>query len=409
MTRESEGREPPELDVLRHRVAALETENLALYRAIRLLHQVSSLVRDALELEPTCYALLTGVTAGVGLGFNRAMLFITSDANDQGGGGEAARARLFAIAAVGPSDEREADLVWREIESLAPDLRALYQAGLNQAKAPGSLSRKVRELQVEVDANNPIGLAVRRQALVRGEGEDDLNGLLDLDTAVSVPLFDRHGLCGVLYADNRFTRRRADSITIEVLGMLADQAGLALENARRFERLAREARTDALTGLGHHGAMMNALQQAMAESQELAEPLGLAMIDLDDFKRVNDTHGHLAGDALLMAVAERLRDVTRGRELAFRYGGEEFAVLLPGARRDVLSKVGERLRKSVGARPFNVGEQTTLRVTCSVGLAELLPGDNAEALIDRADQALLTAKSSGKNCVRLADPPHTTQ
>ncbi|MCB9587271.1 MAG: sensor domain-containing diguanylate cyclase [Polyangiaceae bacterium] len=401
MTREVEGREPPELDVLRHRVAALETENLALYRAIRLLHQVSSLVRDALELEPTCYALLTGVTAGVGLGFNRAMLFITPDASERG------RACLSAIAAVGPTDEREADLVWREIESLAPDLRALYQAGLDQAKAPGSLGRRVRELEVQVDANNPIGLAVRRQALVRGEGDDDLNGLLDLETAVSVPLFDRHGLCGVLYADNRFTGRRADAITIEVLGMLADQAGLALENARRFERLAREARTDALTGLGHHGAMMAALQRAMAESQERSEPLSLAMIDLDDFKRVNDTHGHLAGDALLMAVAERLRDVTRGRELAFRYGGEEFAVLLPGAQRHVLQKVGERLRKSVGARPFSVSEKTTLRVTCSVGIAEQSPGDNAEALIDRADQALLEAKSSGKNCVRLASAPTT--
>ncbi|MCA9647655.1 MAG: GGDEF domain-containing protein, partial [Myxococcales bacterium] len=100
-------------------------------------------------------------------------------------------------------------------------------------------------------------------------------------------------------------------------------------------------------------------------------------------------------------------DVTRGRELAFRYGGEEFAVLLPGAQRHVLQKVGERLRKSVGARPFSVSEKTTLRVTCSVGIAEQSPGDNAEALIDRADQALLEAKSSGKNCVRLASAPTT--
>ncbi|MCA9628867.1 MAG: sensor domain-containing diguanylate cyclase [Myxococcales bacterium] len=394
MTQEDAGRDPPELDVLRHRVSALESENLSLYRAIHLLHQVSSLVRDALELEPTCYALLTGVTAGVGLGFNRAMLFTTSEASGD------ARTRLTAIAAVGPADEREADVVWREIESLAPDLRALYQAGLDQSKAPGSLSRQVRRLGVGVDANNPIGLAVRRQALVRGEGDDDLGGLLDLETAVAVPLFDRHGLCGVLYADNPFTKRRADTITIEVLGMLADQAGLALENARRFERLAREARTDALTGLGHHGAMMQALQDALADAARSSEPLGLAMIDLDDFKQVNDTHGHLAGDALLMAIAERLRDVTRGRELAFRYGGEEFAVLLPGAPQRVLSRVGERLRSSVGARPFNLNEQTTLRVTCSVGVAELRPGDNAETLIDRADQALLAAKSSGKNCVR---------
>ncbi len=398
MARDDAGREPPELDVLRHRVAALETENLALYRAIHLLHQVSSLVRDALELEPTCYALLTGVTAGVGLGFNRAMLFTTPDPADDD------RDWLSAIAAVGPSDEQEADAVWREIETLAPDLRALYQAGLDQAKAPGSLSRRVRELHVGVETNNPVGLAVRRQKLVRGEGEDDLGGLLDLETAVAVPLFDRHGLCGVLYADNRFTKRRPDTITIEVLGMVADQAGLALENARRFERLAREARTDALTGLGHHGAMMQALHKAMAESVESNEPLGLAMIDLDDFKRVNDTHGHLAGDALLMAVAERLRDVTRGRELAFRYGGEEFAVLLPGAPNHALARVGERLRASVGSRPFNLGEKTTLHVTCSVGVAEIQPGDLAEELIDRADQALLLAKSAGKNCTTLAPP-----
>jgi len=369
----------------------LRRENAALRQAVDLLHRVSNLVRQSLELEPTCYALLTGVTAGVGLGFNRAMLFFV-DERDRG--------RLRGVAAVGPADRQEADRIWKSIESDAPDLDALYQAGLRQRAERSALDTRVRALAVPVGGDTPIALAMRRGELVLSGGADDLGGLLHLPTAVAAPLRGAESVRGVLYADNCYTERPLDEAAELVLSLIADQAGRAIEHAHHYEELAERARLDALTGLEHHGRMQEALDSALARDPD--EPFALAMIDLDDFKRVNDSHGHLAGDALLCGLGERLRSVLRAGESPYRYGGEEFAVLLPGARRDDLASIGERLRRAVAESPFAAGAQKRLEVTCSVGVAARERGDTSDALIERADRALLAAKATGKNRVVVA-------
>jgi diguanylate cyclase (GGDEF)-like protein len=149
--------------------------------------------------------------------------------------------------------------------------------------------------------------------------------------------------------------------------------------------------------------MMEAVIAAVGDAQASGGPLGLAMIDLDDFKKVNDTRGHLVGDALLAGVAARLRAHVRAGEAAYRYGGEEFAVLLPGVDAAALRAAGERLRRALGERPYPVGAGRTLAITCSVGLAALGPGvADAHVLIHAADQALLSAKAAGKNRVEFA-------
>lgn len=382
------------VDPVDARVAELERENAALRQAVRLLHRVGNLVRDSLELEPTCYALLTGVTAGVGLGLNRAMLFFVDDDD---------RATLRGVAAVGPADEAEADRVWKSIEADAPDLVTLYQVGMKRRDAPGALDRAVRATTVPVAGDSPIALALVRGALVRGEGNDDLGGLLHLPTAIAAPLRGRDSMRGVLYADNRFTGRALDPVSELVLSLIADHAGRAIEQAHHFERVAREARTDALTELEHHGTMMQAVIAAVERARAEGSELGLAMIDLDDFKRVNDTYGHPVGDALLAGVAARLRSVLRAGERPYRYGGEEFAVLIPGAPRSELPAVAERLRHAVADRPFTVPSQGALAVTCSVGVAALASGSDARTLIDVADRALLAAKARGKNRVVAAN------
>ncbi len=371
--------------------AALERENAALRQAVDLLHRVSNLVRQSLELEPTCYALLTGVTAGVGLGFNRAMLFFADDRD---------RSALRGVAAVGPADRDEADRIWKSIESDAPDLDTLYQAGLRQRAERSALDRRVRALSVPIGGDTPIALALRRTALVQGEGTDDLGGLLHLPTAVAAPLRGAESVRGVLYADNCYTERPLDEAAELVLSLIADQAGRAIEHAHHYEELAMRARLDALTGLEHHGRMMEAVDTALGGEPDA--PFGLAMIDLDDFKRVNDGYGHLAGDALLCGLGERLRSVLRSGERPYRYGGEEFAVLLPGAHAGDLHAIGERLRRAVADSPFAIDAERRLTATCSVGVAAREPGDSSEALIDRADQALLAAKAAGKNRVVVA-------
>lgn len=376
------------------RLAELERENESLRRAVSLLHQIANLVRGSLELEATCYAVLTGVTAGVGLGLNRAMLFLVDEQD---------RSSLVGVASVGPSDAADADRVWKSIESDAPDLDGLYRAGLRRSANPGPLDQRVRSIRVPVDGHSPVSLALRRAATVR-QGTDDLDGLLHLPTAVAAPLRARDSVQGVLYADNRFTQRRLDPIAELVFSMVADHAGRAIANAHHYERIARQARTDALTGLGHHGAMMEAVTQAAAHARSAGLPLGLAMIDLDDFKKVNDTLGHRAGDALLAGVAARLRSGVRASETPFRYGGEEFAVLMPGADGHTVAEAGERLRRALEHQAFPVGAGRLLTLTCSVGVASQAPADlDARALIESADAALLRAKAAGKNRVEQAD------
>lgn len=370
------------------RLEALEAENAALRHAIVLLHEVSNLLHGSLEVEAACYAVLTGVTAGVGLGFNRAMLFEVDRANPS---------RLVGMMAVGPADEVEADRIWRAIERGQDSLPALYQSGLAARDAHAPLDRQVRTLRLE--GASLLSTALREGRLVEAtEEDDDLDGLLHLPTGVAAPLKGASGVLGVLYADNRFTERKCSAEVAQIFALVADHAGRAVENARRFEREAHAARTDALTGLGHHGALMEQLTAAIAEARANEHPLSLVMIDLDNFKGVNDRFGHLAGDELLAALASRLSTHLRSGATAFRYGGEEFTLLLPGVDASSAKLVAERMRRAVADEPFALGK-TQLHVTCSLGVVALAPGMSVHAFVDAADQALLRAKRSGKNRV----------
>lgn len=377
------------------RLVELERENAALRHAVRLLHEVSNLLHGSLEVEAACYAVLTGVTAGVGLGFNRAMLFETCRAD---------RTVLEGTLAVGPADEAEADRVWKQIEAGHDDLRTLYQAGLAVRDARAPIDRRVRALRLPLDGGSLLAKAVREGRLVHGdEAEDELDGLLDLATGVAAPLRGVNGIVGVLYADNRFTGLRCAPELEHVFAMVADHAGRAVENARRFEGEARAARTDALTGLGHHGALMERLERELVESRASGRPLSLVMIDLDNFKSVNDRFGHVAGDAVIARLSDRLRASLRASELAFRYGGEEFSLVLPGVDAAAAVTIAERIRRAVADEPFAVTTEQVLRVTCSLGVVGLSANMSVLQLVDAADQALLQAKRAGKNRVVQGD------
>jgi two-component system cell cycle response regulator len=170
---------------------------------------------------------------------------------------------------------------------------------------------------------------------------------------------------------------------------------------RDNERLSIEmAITDPLTGLynrrymeTHMGALVN---QAIARGK----PLSVLIVDIDYFKSINDTHGHDAGDDVLQDFAIRLRKSIRGIDLACRYGGEEFVVVMPETDMAVATMVAERLRRRIASEPFPIQKGTrTVDVTISIGIAALGPDDNAAAVIKRADQALYRAKRDGRNRV----------
>jgi len=167
------------------------------------------------------------------------------------------------------------------------------------------------------------------------------------------------------------------------------------------------ALTDGLTGAMNRRAIMEAAEREHGRVQRGEGPLTLALVDIDHFKRVNDTHGHPAGDQVLRQAAARLRAAMRPYDLLGRYGGEEFLVLLPGLHPETgAADPGlQRLRLAIAATPFDLGDGATLQVTCSVGAACIRPGDGTalDLLIDSADRALYRAKRAGRNAVELAD------
>jgi diguanylate cyclase len=186
--------------------------------------------------------------------------------------------------------------------------------------------------------------------------------------------------------------RRLSAASTRVSGL--DQE---LDTARR------EARTDGLTGLGNRREFDERLREAMQEATQSKTPLTLLMIDLDHFKKFNDTRGHVVGDQLLRHVGRTIARNMRDGSTAARYGGEEFAVILPGLNLQEANGVAERLRATFDLNPLvrrDTNEEIG-RVTISAGIAKFLPGEFAINFVSRADRALYAAKHAGRNRVVL--------
>jgi two-component system cell cycle response regulator len=158
--------------------------------------------------------------------------------------------------------------------------------------------------------------------------------------------------------------------------------------------------TDALTGLYNRRYMETHVGTLVDQAIARGKPLSVLVLDIDYFKSINDTHGHDAGDDVLQDFAIRIRKSIRGIDLACRYGGEEFVVVMPETDMAVATMVAERLRRRIASEPFPIQKGArTVDVTISIGIAALGPNDNAAAVIKRADQALYRAKRDGRNRV----------
>lgn len=179
---------------------------------------------------------------------------------------------------------------------------------------------------------------------------------------------------------------------------------LDAQQALRFE-----ARHDRLTNICNRGAIIDCLIAELQRRRRSKEPLGVIMADIDHFKVVNDTHGHLVGDKVLSEVARRLSLVVRSYDRTGRYGGEEFLIVVPGCDASGLAKLAERLRLSISSKPIET-DAGVLPVTISLGLAFVPlghePVTNCEDLLRRADDALYAAKRNGRNRVETSALAH---
>lgn len=208
---------------------------------------------------------------------------------------------------------------------------------------------------------------------------------LDRDTVLAM-LHASHDLClnllHILSQRLRFNNRV----------MSADK-----HHIRRIEEY---ATVDALTGLHNRRWMQTMFERELIRSHTGKLPLGALMLDIDFFKKVNDQHGHLAGDAVLAVVAQTTSMSLRPSDMVVRYGGEEIAIMLPTASPEDAMVVAERIRTAIEQRPIDLPDGGFLRVTASIGMANREDGDTVEALFARADKALYQAKQSGRNCCK---------
>ncbi len=221
---------------------------------------------------------------------------------------------------------------------------------------------------------------------------------------IAVPLIIEGRVMGVFNIES--TRERAfGERDLEVLTTLAGYATIAIENARLFEETKRLAITDGLTELYNHRYLHEAMERTLDRCQRDDQSLALIMLEIDNFKRFNDTYGHQRGDEVLRIVADLLRKSSRTSDFVARYGGDEFMVVLPNTSKTSAQDIAERIRRTVEAYPFLLGENIVTSVTLSVGIAASPDdGTTVEAVVQAVDSAQYTAKRSGGNKVHSAQP-----
>ncbi len=184
---------------------------------------------------------------------------------------------------------------------------------------------------------------------------------------------------------------------LDVFHILANQFALGMRRIKLYKAIEEMAITDELTGVYVRRYVLDRFFESLLRANKFGSPLGFLMIDVDDFKKINDTYGHLVGDAVLKEVASRIKSTAREIDLVGRYGGEEFCVILLDTDKKGAQRAGERICEVVSASPV-IAYNETLNVTVSVGVAAF-PEDGKDpySIIEIADQALYTAKRQGKN------------
>ena len=219
-------------------------------------------------------------------------------------------------------------------------------------------------------------------------------------SVIAIPLRGRKGTHGAIEIFNP----RADQLTdytIDFLHILADHAAIAIENAHDVSRIQQLTITDDCTGLYNVRYLYEVLGREMERCARLALPVGLAFLDLDHFKRVNDEHGHLVGSELLARTGERLRELSRKEDWCFRYGGDEFVILMPETGAEAALAQVRALHSALLETEFTMKNGLKLRVSASVGVATA-PTDGAtvHAIVGIADARMYAVKAEGRGAVR---------
>jgi len=216
------------------------------------------------------------------------------------------------------------------------------------------------------------------------------------------PLIGKKTLLGCIVAHSNTDRLSEKEI--DYLDQLSKQSSITIQRANTYVEVLQHATLDALTGLNNRRQFETRLKQEVASAKRQGNSLCAMMLDVDFFKKVNDTYGHAAGDCVLKSVAATVKSALRESDIPSRYGGEEFAIMLPFTKIDEASAVAQRLRKAIESTPVNVAREKgeddlIVNVTVSIGVNEFGANDSEGDLFEKADKALYEAKTSGRNKV----------
>jgi two-component system cell cycle response regulator len=218
--------------------------------------------------------------------------------------------------------------------------------------------------------------------------------------AAAVPLYTQDRIIGVLAAYRRDLGRRFTREDLDTMTFLVEQGGVAIENVLLHEEAQRLSITDGLTGTWNRRYLYMQFKQVLATAQRFDRLFSVLMLDLDNFKDINDNYGHQRGDAILVEFSHRVSTMLREVDTFARYGGEEFVCLLSETDEDGAITTAEKIRDSVKSEPFGGMDEHLLNVTVSIGIAAYPQhGESAQTLIESADRALYQAKQTGRDRV----------
>lgn len=338
---------------------------------------------------------------------------------DAPGGSEMAEALFTGVAALLPVDTIE---LWRRRDRAQFDLAFSQDFALNSPVYAGDDKRfsvhPVRTGEGLVgfcaSSREVVSVLSSQQPLVFDWESDRAK----YPSAMAMPILAGDEVSGVLVVYHRrypFVYRRRDR---ELMQALSTQVGLLYHSLLRLEETRAQMETDELTGLYNYRYFDTALHHCVQRSDELGQPISLLILDIDHFKQINDTYGHLAGNEVLRQLADVFRDMLRDDDIIARYGGEEFTVLLPGLDQHTAEVVAERIRKRIEERVFSVQSDLAdvpsgagrkdavnqeIQLTVSIGISAYpTNADSALTLIRQADRAMyIGSKQSGRNRVTV--------
>lgn len=279
-----------------------------------------------------------------------------------------------------------------EVEPTAAELRLTAQLRFSNLLLRSlDLGEVLRLFASEIISDFTLGSATYRHAALNINMEFGENSTHRCEYALK---FDGEYFGELNFTRNkRFTKRELEHIELNISSLMP-----ALRNALQYLNAMQTATRDALTGVGNRVALEITAEREIAIARRTNQPSAILVLDIDHFKRINDRYGHSAGDRVLVETARRLRENCRESDSVFRFGGEEFVVLLSQTEENGAFAIAERIRNAIASMNTQY-EQSGIHVTASIGIACLNRGEGLHAWFDRADRALYLAKEAGRNRV----------